>query len=184
MSLMNCAACIWHMRNSRVICCVLMQGLSQKEQRHVRQATRVVERMLCVHPSDRPTCEELLQDKFFTDETSCEALRTTPPEKLKGVAPDSKTEFPSGVYMCKLPAASSALVTATDACTYRSQHLVIAGDKTIAAPQGSRHQANEISKADFHRRVQPAAPKGAPMKPKSQALQKKINAKKSQKLTR
>jgi hypothetical protein len=67
---------------------VSMQDLSEKEKRQVREATRVVARMLCVHPRDRPSCEELLRDKFFTDETSVEALRTTPPEKLKGVGTD------------------------------------------------------------------------------------------------
>jgi hypothetical protein len=74
-----------------------MQDLSEREKRQVREATRVVARMLCVHPCDRPSCEELLQDKFFTDETSPEALKSTLPPKLKGVATDNKQGTVNGM---------------------------------------------------------------------------------------
>lgn len=72
--------------------------MSEKEKRQVREATRVVARMLCVHPHERPSCKELLRDKFFTDETSPDALRTTPPEKLKGVANDIRSGTANGMF--------------------------------------------------------------------------------------
>jgi serine/threonine protein kinase len=65
-----------------------MQDLTDREKRQVRDAAHLIERMLCVNPRERPSCAELLRDKFFTDETSVEALRSTPPERLKGVKPD------------------------------------------------------------------------------------------------
>lgn len=81
-----------------------MQDLSEKEKRQVREASRIVARMLSVYPHERPSCEELLQDKFFTDETSGEALRSTPPEKLKGVAVDDRCGAANGVCRaCALP---------------------------------------------------------------------------------
>jgi hypothetical protein len=54
---------------------------------------------------------------------------------------------------------------------------------TVHAQPAQRHAfpANEISKADFQRRAQPAASKSAALKPKNAALMKKINAKKTQK---
>jgi transposase len=57
-------------------------------------------------------------------------------------------------------------------------------DHTLHRAQPAERQApaaNEISKADFQRRVPPAASKGAPSKPRSAAVMKKINAKKTQK---
>ena len=73
-----------------------LQDLSEKEKRQVRDAVRVAERMLCVYPHERPSCKELLQDRFFTDETSGEALRTTPAQKLKAVAVDITSRSANG----------------------------------------------------------------------------------------
>ena len=55
--------------------------------------------------------------------------------------------------------------------------------KPPGAAQAARQPTNEcaLSKADFQRRAPPAAPKGAPVKKKSQQMLKKIAAGKNQK---
>lgn len=78
--------------------CALLQDLTEKEKRQVRDAVRVAVRMLCVYPHERPSCKELLQDKFFTDETSGEALRSTPAQKLKAVAVDITSGPVNGMF--------------------------------------------------------------------------------------